>query len=250
VSKHKQVWEDFGAKDPYFAVATHDAYRTGNIERDSKIAFFESGREHVETLWPEFEASLGTEIRPRTTLDYGCGVGRILIPLAARSERAVAVDVSCSMLEAARSNCDRAGHSNVTFQGADEFMRNDGETYDLVHSYIVLQHIPPAEGCKIIDKLAGRLTNGGLGMIHITYRSKASFFKRFRFRLYRDVPGVHRFSNVLMRRDQPFMPMYEYDLDRVEQVLEANNCEIFSERDTDHGFLGKMLFFRKSGPTS
>jgi hypothetical protein len=150
------------------------------------------------------------------------------------------------MLREARINCEKIGRSNVIFQDAADFARSGEDKYDLVHSYIVLQHIPPAEGYRIIEKLTSRLNGGGLGMIHVTYKTTASFFKNLRFRLYRDVPGVHRLSNLVQGRDYPFMPMYEYDLKRVGQILNANRCELLSEKETDHGFLGRMMFFGKN----
>ena len=60
----------------------------------------------------------------------------------ARAERVVGVDVSPSMLAEARRNCDARGARNVELLAADRLGTLAPE-FDLVHSFIVLQHIPP-----------------------------------------------------------------------------------------------------------
>ena len=57
-------------------------------------------------LWePDFER--------RAALDYGCGVGRLTLPLAERCEHVYGVDVSPSMLREAARNAARMGLPNV-----------------------------------------------------------------------------------------------------------------------------------------
>ena len=242
---NKAVWDELGERDPYYAVVTHDEFRRSNIDDDAKAEFFRMGREHLEEIWPEFEKAAGGPLKPGSAIDYGCGVGRVLLALSERCEVVTGVDISRSMLDEARRNASGAERGNISYQTVDDFLTSDGDRYDLVHSFIVLQHVPPTVGCRIISTLTQRLKEGGVGMIHVTYQNTAPWFTRLRFRLYRDVPGVHRLSNALQRRDFPFMPMYEYDLPAVRGILRSNQCEIVNEKDTDHGFLGKMLFFRK-----
>ena len=83
-------------------------------------------------------------------------------------------------------------------------------------------------------------------MLHVTYESSAPFLARMRSRLYRDVPGLHRLANRLRGLDDPFMPVYEYDLNKVQSLFEANGCEVVKEKNTDHGFRGKMFFIRRA----
>ncbi len=243
---NKAVWDELGERDPYYAVVTHDEFRRSNIDADAKAEFFRMGREHLDEIWPEFEKAADGPLSPKVAIDYGCGVGRVLLPLSERCERVMGVDISRSMLDEALRNATSAGRDNINYQLADEFLASDGERYDLVHSFIVLQHVPPPLGCQIISNLTQRLREGGVGMIHVTYQNAAPWFTRLRFQLYRDVPGVHRLSNLLQRRNFPFMPMYEYDLEKVQDILRSNGCEIVNAKDTDHGFLGKMFFVRKT----
>jgi SAM-dependent methyltransferase len=245
MSKAKDIWQGYAVKDAYFAVSTFDKFRSSNIDDAAKAEFFESGRVHVDELWNEFERSSNTELSPKRVLDYGCGVGRILLPMARKCEQATGVDISSAMLDETRRNAQAMRVEGVRLQTADEFFAADADTYDLVHSYIVLQHIDPAIGYQIIDKMLERLEPGGFGMLHVTFTDPSSAFQRFRFKVYRDVPGVHRLMNLVRGIKERLMPMYEYDRDRVLATLREQGCEIATVKETDHGFLGGMIFFRK-----
>ena len=245
MSKHKDIWEEYGVNDAYFAVSTFDKFRSSNIDESAKAEFFDTGRVHIDEVWTELESAFGNQIHTKRAIDYGCGVGRLLLPMAAKSDSVTGVDISSAMLDETRRNAEAMGRSNVTLQTADEFMVADEDTYDLVHSYIVLQHISPVLGYQIIDKLVRRLEPGGFGMLHVTFKDPSSSFQQFRFKIYRDVPGVHRLMNLVRGIKERLMPMYEYDREKVLAILSDHGCEVSAIRDTDHGFLGGMIFFRK-----
>ena len=246
MDKNRETWEKWGEHDPYFAVVTSAEFRSLNLDAKAKEAFFELGRKHVEEMWPEFEAISGPGFRPRKAVDYGCGVGRVLLPLAGICELAIGVDISRTMLEEAANNATALGLQNVRFQDVAEFEAGERETYDLVHTFIVIQHIPPPTGYGIMERLLGRLSPGGIGMLHVTYEDSAPLLARMRSRLYRDVPGLHRLASRMRGLEDPFMPVYEYDLNKVRRLFEANGCEVVKEKDTDHGFRGKMHYIRKA----
>jgi 2-polyprenyl-3-methyl-5-hydroxy-6-metoxy-1,4-benzoquinol methylase len=246
MSKHKDIWEDYAVNDAYFAVSTFDKFRSSNIDEDAKAEFFETGRVHLDEVWNELRRAYGTEIRPKRALDYGCGVGRLLLPMANKSETVVGVDISSAMLDETRRNAEALKLDNVNLQTADEFLADDNCTYDLVHSYIVLQHVDPAIGYQIINKLLERLEPGGFGMLHMTFKDPSSAFQQYRFKIYRDVPGVHRLMNLVRGIKERLMPMYEYDRERVLTLLADHECEVSAIKETDHGFLGGMIFFKKN----
>jgi len=241
----KELWEEIGTSEAYWAVATHDKFRAANLNSDLKEDFLESGREHIEEVFATFRELLGDDLRPENAIDYGCGVGRLLLPLAERSKRAIGVDISSAMLKEAKQNATAAGRTNAAFQTVDEFLRDEGVEYDLVHTYIVLQHINPTIGYSVIAKLLERLKSGGYAMIHTTFKDTSPFFGRMRARVYRDVPGVHRTLNRLRGRQVPFVPVYTYDIERVRAIFAKYACEILLEKDTDHSLLGKMFYLRK-----
>jgi ubiquinone/menaquinone biosynthesis C-methylase UbiE len=247
MDRAKRIWEELGENDAYFAVATCDEFKRGNLDDLSKERFFQSGRDHVEELWAEFERGFGPVRRPKRGLDYGCGVGRILVALAEKCDTVVGVDISNTMLVEAKKNCQKMGLTNVELQSTEEFTAADSDKFDLIHSYIVLQHVKPAIGYKIIRSLIDKLDTDGLGAIHITFFDPSKGFTRFRNRVYRNVPFVHRLVSRLRGKNSQFMPMYEYRIDHVFRILKESGCHKSIARFTDHGSFGATLLFCKGG---
>lgn len=93
MDREKKVWEEYGANDAYWAVVTLDEFRDSNLDAKAKDVFFKSGYEHVAGVWQAIEERLGIELRPQRALDYGCGVGRLLVPLSERCASVTGVDI-------------------------------------------------------------------------------------------------------------------------------------------------------------
>jgi SAM-dependent methyltransferase len=167
-------WEYFGKHDPYWAVITHDRFHKQNLDNKAIQDFFKSGEEYIDWVWEKIRGHLDEQFAPRRALDFGCGVGRLVIPLARRCALVVGIDVSDSMLQEARDNCKEQGLDNVSLVKSDDHLSGVTGTFDFVNSYIVLQHIPCLRGQQIFQHLVALLNDGGVGAIHVTY-SKAMF---------------------------------------------------------------------------
>ena len=102
-------------------------------------------------------------LSPQRILDFGCGVGRVVIPFAQIAADVVGMDVSPSMLAEARSNCTAGGTTNVTLLRSDDILSTVEGTFDLVHSCIVLQHIEVPRGTALFAQLVRRIRPGGVG---------------------------------------------------------------------------------------
>jgi 2-polyprenyl-3-methyl-5-hydroxy-6-metoxy-1,4-benzoquinol methylase len=145
-----------------------------NLNDHSLQDFFASGERHVEHVYTAIRSGMRPDFQPVRVLDYGCGVGRLVVPFASRSQEVVGVDVSPSMLEAARENCKRLGANSVSLLHAKDLDSLAPASFDLVHSYIVFQHIPVARGELILRKLTSLISEGGVGAIHLTYADSRS----------------------------------------------------------------------------
>src|ERR1041384_1508124 len=106
MSKAKEEWEYWGNNDPYYAVSTFDKFRKENLTEANKEDFFQSGFEHINKIWDEIEENFDNNFTPQKGLDFGCGVGRLVVPLAEKCETVLGVDISNLMLEEAIRNCE------------------------------------------------------------------------------------------------------------------------------------------------
>ncbi len=247
MEKGKKIWDSLGATDPYFAVYSVEKYLDSNLNEDAKDDFFSSGFEYVEKLWADFERIFGYEPQPKRVLDFGCGVGRLLFALADRAEHAIGVDISESMLQEARSRIEERGIENVELMETPSFMRSS-QTFDLIHSFIVLQHIDPYEGMKIIKGCVDMLEDGGLGMLHVTFHDPSSRMQRIKSKIDANLGPLRPVAHKLRgRTPKPWMPMNIYDLNAVLELLRSQGCYNVSIKFTDHGMIGAMIFLQKGG---
>ena len=141
---------------------------------DSTAAFDASGRRDLEA-----QVLDGLDVSPRwRVLEIGCGVGRLLRPLAGRVARVVGVDVSAEMLARARDHCE--GLPNVELHRTDgglDFLPDAG--FDFVFSHIVFQHLPRKAYSERYFRDAFRvLAPGGIFRVQVDGRSR-QFFRRW-----------------------------------------------------------------------
>jgi 2-polyprenyl-3-methyl-5-hydroxy-6-metoxy-1,4-benzoquinol methylase len=163
-------WEAFAAREPFFAVLTAPQFLRANLTPESEREFFASGEQYVDWLLRVIGERLIPEFAPVTTLEYGCGVGRLAIPFARRAGRVVAVDRSRAMLDAARREADRHGTSHIEFTTPEDLFAS-GRKFDLVNCYAVLQRLRPADGLALIRSLLTCLGAGGIGVFHFPHRA-------------------------------------------------------------------------------
>ena len=240
-------WERL-ARDPYYAVLNEDGYRLEQDGGDARARFDASGEEDVSRTIAEIRRFIDPDFRPTQALDFGCGVGRLTIPLARSCANVTGVDISHAMLDEARRNCEARGVSNVVFtDSARYFADTPTRNLDFIHSYIVFQHIPVSAGMWLAESLVRRLMPGGVGALHFTYARRTTRLRRVVHRLRRVVPGLNILSNVVQGRPllEPLIPMHQYDLGTLLSLLGDRGCTHVHARLTDHGgHMGVMLLFK------
>jgi 2-polyprenyl-3-methyl-5-hydroxy-6-metoxy-1,4-benzoquinol methylase len=241
-------WEQFGRQNPYYGVITHDQYRLENLTAECRQEFFASGVAHLEAVLFTVRQRLDVAFAPRRALYFGCGVGRLLIPLARVAEEVTGVDVSDAMLEEARKNCAAQSVQNVhLFKSDDALSRVDG-TYDFIHSFIVFQHIPVRRGERIFAQLLTRLAPGGVGVIHFTYGQEFEY-RKWSVWMDQHVPGGGKLLNLSKGRkwSAPRMQMFSYDLNVLFTLLQkAGIPNFFTTFENHGGNLGVMLYFQRT----
>lgn len=256
----KGVWESVGRDEPYWAVITHDEYRSCNLSEAARRKFFATGEQYVAWVFETITSRIDKEFRPRSALEFGCGVGRVLMPLAERCQSVVGVDIADSMLTEARRNCVAGGLTNVRLVRCDDMLSGIDGPFDLVHAYIVLQHISPRRGCQLIAQLLELLGKRGVAVLHITYGTRV----RHRVRMLRALFGYWRrvcmaapmrlavrlrvlAGGAVRDWESPPLPVHVYDLTRVLGLLQDAGARRVHVEYTCHGGVkGVMLFFQCS----
>jgi SAM-dependent methyltransferase len=249
INNSDKDWENFGKVDPYFAVLTSPEFH-GRLSDAERAKFFASGETHIDTILSIIRERLDPSFAPMRALDFGCGVGRLLLPLAERCQAVTGVDVAPSMLAEARRNCSAAGADRVRLLQSDDDLSAVEGPFDFVHTYIVLQHIPVVRGEKLVRKLAAKLSPGGVGMFHVPYTAgRTRLTAKLLYWLSINVPGGKSALNLLKRRsiDAPAMQMNEYSVTRLLDILWSEGCHEAHVRFSDHqGARGVLIFARKA----
>jgi SAM-dependent methyltransferase len=244
------AWEEWGRRDPYFGVITDPKFRRSEINEQNKREFFESGESHVHGILATIRKHVEPGFEPRTVLDFGCGVGRVLVPFARIADEVVGLDVSPSMLLEARRNCDEHQLRNVSLLGSDDSLSALSGSFDLIHSCIVFQHIPVERGRALFAKLLQHLRPGGVGAIQLTY-SKTRFASTHGLSpappATMSAPDAS--AQLIAGGADPEIQMNPYNVNEILFLMQCGGVQRFHVEFSDHGGeLGIYLFFSATGP--
>ncbi|MFN9621928.1 MAG: methyltransferase domain-containing protein [Cyanobacteriota bacterium] len=171
-------WRGAGSdpKELYWSVLSHDAFR-GHLSHETIQNFLASGKYDVDKMIKIFDF-LGLRFDDcREYLEFGCGVGRLVVNLPSSIQTINCVDFSSAHLREAEHNIKRQGlRGNYLFHGIDSFLdlHKLPKNQDIIHSFIVLQHNTPPIIEKTIQILLGLLSVGGLAILHVPI-AKASY---------------------------------------------------------------------------
>jgi SAM-dependent methyltransferase len=160
-------WEALARDEPYFAVVASGTDADVVANSVATAEFFETGEADVAALLEATASVLGRAAGLTSTLDFGCGTGRVTIPLARRAARVVACDIAPTMLLHARRNAEAVALQNITYLLAEEALRLPAASLDFIVSLLVLQYVPPAAGYPLVRTLTRLLRPGGVAALHV-----------------------------------------------------------------------------------
>jgi SAM-dependent methyltransferase len=235
-------WDQWGKKNPYLGVLGVESSSMDQAEVEA--AFFSSGEKHIAGVMDTINHHFGGMRQTLSALDFGCGVGRLVLPLSQRFDRVTGVDISPAMIKLAKDRM--GGDPQVDFVEQLSAIET-GRHYDLVHSYIVIQHIRPEQGYQIISELIDRVSLGGFFALHLTVgdlRPSRRLLNRLRYRL----PPLHWAYNLVRKRplNEPITEMNRYDLAQLMHLMRGRYEGSLAIRDFDqNGHVGVMIIGKK-----
>lgn len=230
-----RAWKQWGDTDPYFGVLTDEKFRKENLA-GNRDEFFRTGEEHVARRIARIEQHFGSFSRGRA-LDFGCGVGRLTLPLARQFDEAIGIDISTAMLDEATANAAAQSIDNANFFLSDDDLSRATGAFDFVHTVIVLQHIPVKRGLRIIGQLLDRTAPGGAVNLHMSIDRRDSALQAARYWGQLHIPGVQGLANLARGKKwgEPLMQMNDYPLPAIFAMMQ------------DRGFGDVLLDFEHHG---
>jgi ubiquinone/menaquinone biosynthesis C-methylase UbiE len=245
----QENWHAFGRRDPLWAILTHPDKR-GN--RWDPKDFFKSGAEEIESV-VAYVSSLRPALRRNRALDFGCGVGRLTQALADHFVETYGVDIAPSMVSQAEQFNRHGNKVQYLLNQKNDLTIFADNTFDLVYSNIVLQHMEPQYALNYIKEFIRIISPGGLILFHLpsepmsrqhmaflTGDPKGSFlqFSPSINKLYRQTRRAFRWyafrvTSMFPRLRQPEMEMYGIPRNEVEHFLEASAATLVDVRESN-----------------
>ncbi|WP_299048206.1 methyltransferase domain-containing protein [uncultured Tateyamaria sp.] len=169
-------WTRLGESEPHWSVLTANEFRA-DVFQDHADDFFDTGKLQVTDLRRTASRN-GIDIDAyQSCVDFGCGVGRITLPLADLFAQVHGVDVSPGNLGLCAEYARTSGKKNINTILLDTIAALDTVPQcDVLFSLIVLQHNPPPIQVHMLRTLLAKVNPGGLAYFQIpTYLPDYTF---------------------------------------------------------------------------
>lgn len=176
----QRVWTALGASQPHYSVISDRRFasRDGQVNR---AQFDQTGRAEVEALQQRL-TGLGIDAASLPhCVEYGCGVGRVTLPLAGLFHEVTGFDISQPHLDLAAEALSDAAIDNVTLRRVEALRTLDLPEHDFFYSRIVLQHNPPPLIAHILRRALARLRPGGIAVFQLVTHIEGYAFEAERY---------------------------------------------------------------------
>src|SRR5438445_2111463 len=206
-------WEEFAKEDPMWAILT-DPQRKGNQWKP--LEFFASGQADVGGLMAYLH-SLQIRISFDSALDFGCGIGRLSQGLCRYFTMVNGVDISPSMIEAAKQY-NQYGDQCTYHLNARANLKLFGDgSMTFVYTVITLQHIPTHMQHQYVEEFFRVLKPGGVAVFRSLYSTTT---RRF-------VPArMVDLWRIIKHKGRPFMGAYGLPIGKVIKLIRAAGCNL------------------------
>lgn len=242
-----EKWEALARKQGYFPVLTHDGVLQVAGNDVATLEFLATGEADVASLLAQTVAIVGPEVSLASVLDFGCGVGRLTLPLAQRAKNVTACDIAPTMLGHARRNAEEAALHNIRYVSSEQLLALPDHSFTFICSLLVFQYIPRQTGYGLIRSLLRLLSPGGVAVLHVLLAPRGEALRQ----LARMSQARSRFNGSAGddRSATPCddMQMYEYDEGVVVRAIEAAGAHVMGRLAANAGATtGTVFIIRKA----
>ncbi len=138
IDQLRHHWNKLGEEDAYWAVLTEPSKINNKWDVQH---FYQTGRNELHQIFQTI--GLQDYIHTGHVLDFGCGPGRLTQAFCRQFEQVTGVDISSSMIEKAKAYNQYPDKCTYFTNPKNNLHQFQDESFDLVFSYITLQHIRP-----------------------------------------------------------------------------------------------------------
>jgi trans-aconitate methyltransferase len=158
------------------------------------------------------------------------------------------LDISPEIIEKAKEHASTCERENVKFHVYDGINLPELPSFDLVNSYIVLQHIEIDRGLSLLQQLLDKVKIGGVAHVQITHGHELPTKSYLNFYLRTKVPAYNFLYSSVKNREFTFEPVMQMNLynPNLLKSLFAKYSRDFKEIETNHGgILGSFYMIRR-----
>jgi SAM-dependent methyltransferase len=215
VQRIHDAWSHLGDARPHYSVLTTAAFLPENIA-GSMESFWKSGRQEAATIRALLQRHGFSDLKQKTCVEYGSGVGRVTVPLAELFEEVHAYDISDGHLSLAENRAREVRADNIKFHSCAAKPLCALKKCDFFYSRIVFQHNPPPVMRELVLLALRSLNAGGVAIFQLPI-----YMKGYRF-------SIEEYLGKAPRLD---MEMHCIPQREIFGLVAAQGCSVLEVRE-------------------
>lgn len=228
-SNLRKNWENFGDRDPFWAILTDDTKKGNKWDLDE---FFETGKNQIVTVI-NTQRKLGIAVNTNNALDFGCGAGRLTQALCEYYDTVTGVDIASSMIQIAQKYNKYGPRCKYIVNQKTNLSMFENNMFDAIYTFIVLQHMETKYSIQYIKEFLRVLKPGGLLVFQIPSERTGNKMKVLKSKIYQKYKHIMNITNIT---NTPLMEMHCIDKMNVIKIIEqCNGTIIHLEQNEDSG---------------